>query len=243
MSNPWNLRASSIRLANSTTNFIIFCEDEFVEPEYLNSFSTMNLRVSPVRNFGQHHRQVDWATEYFRENNMIEFLDGQERLKVDEGTYVWCVFDRDKENNDGADTAFNDSIAAASARGMHVAWSNDNFELWILLHFTDVDPGNQEYHYRKKYYEDLTQYFRTILPRNDDEQKLFSRDDFDYYQMMKTRRRFITITLQHMKDKTPEAIARAKALHQAVAIPPRPPHLQMPCTLVYKLVEKLLGHQ
>lgn len=34
------------------------------------------------------------------------------------------------------DTSFNDSITTAEQKGMRTAWSNEDFELWILLHFS-----------------------------------------------------------------------------------------------------------
>ncbi|MDZ7878813.1 MAG: RloB family protein [Saprospiraceae bacterium] len=71
-------------------------------------------------------------------------------MKFDDGAQVWCVFDRDREPNDGKDTAFNDSIRTANAKGIKTAWSNDDFELWILLHFEDVDPNNPDYLSREK---------------------------------------------------------------------------------------------
>src|SRR6185437_16675388 len=100
MKEPWNLKEDDSRDADSLVNFIIFCEDEQIEPEYFNTFATTKIKVSPIRNCGKQHKQVDYATDYCRENDLIELVEGKERLKVDEGTQVWCVFDRDKEEND-----------------------------------------------------------------------------------------------------------------------------------------------
>jgi hypothetical protein len=91
-------------------------------------------------------------------------LDGNFILKLDDGAQAWCVYDRDKEPNDGKDTAFNDSIVTANSKGIKTAWSNDNFELWILLHFEDVDIQNHEYLSRKKYYERLTEILKQSFP-------------------------------------------------------------------------------
>jgi len=50
------------------------------------------------------------------------------------GTYseVWVVFDKD-ENED-----FDVAIALAKKEDLNVAWSNECFELWLLLHFQDL---------------------------------------------------------------------------------------------------------
>ena len=45
---------------------------------------------------------------------------------------VWVVFDKD-ENKD-----FDEAISFAKKEGLNVAWSNECFELWILLHFQDL---------------------------------------------------------------------------------------------------------
>ena len=46
---------------------------------------------------------------------------------------VWVVFDRD-DNSD-----FDKAISYAKKNGLKVAWSNESFELWLLLHFQDLN--------------------------------------------------------------------------------------------------------
>ncbi|QUF83329.1 RloB family protein [Clostridium butyricum] len=46
---------------------------------------------------------------------------------------VWVVFDKD-DNTD-----FDDAIKLAEDNDIKVAWSNESFELWILLHFQDLN--------------------------------------------------------------------------------------------------------
>ena len=43
----------------------------------------------------------------------------------------WVVFDKD----DNPDKTFNDAIALAQKENFHVAYSNQAFEYWFLLHF------------------------------------------------------------------------------------------------------------
>jgi hypothetical protein len=50
---------------------------------------------------------------------------------------VWCVFDRDSFAEDNYRKAF----ALARENGMRVAWANEAFELWYLLHFNYHDIG------------------------------------------------------------------------------------------------------
>ena len=116
---PWEIKADDKRCEESKRVFIIFCEDGSVEPAYFELFKRKDIHISIYGNKKQHHAQVDYATEYFRGNDLLEVatVNGipQEVLKLDDGAQVWCVFDRDKEPNDQKDSAFNDSIIAANS--------------------------------------------------------------------------------------------------------------------------------
>ncbi len=95
---------------------LIVCEGEKTEPHYLGSFGGPTLVVD-VRGFGISPRKlVDKALE----------------LGV-QGDYeqIWCVFDRDDQSVGD----FNGAIQRAESQGLRVAYSNQAFELWYLLHF------------------------------------------------------------------------------------------------------------
>jgi RloB-like protein len=234
---PWEIKIDDNRKEDSTKVFIIFCEDGAVEPAYFELFKRDGVQISTHGDKKQHHAQVDYATEFFRKNDLIEINEyGHEVLKIDDGAQVWCVFDRDREPNDGKDTAFNDSIRTANAKGIKTAWSNDDFELWVLLHFEDVDPDNFDYFNRKKYYQRLTQILKECLP----DENMFQNPRFDYYTTMKSRKNFLTHTYQLMKGSIEVAIERAERLEAFhLANPPKLPHSQCPCTKVHLLVKEL----
>lgn len=240
MMEPWEVKTDDIREVNSKKVFIIFCEDGAVEPAYFETFKRKDIHISTFGNRKQHHAQVDLATEYFRKNDLLETIEvngvAREVIKLDAGAQAWCVFDRDKELNDGKDTAFNDSIFTANSKGIKTAWSNDDFELWILLHFEDVDVHNPEYLNRRKYYERLTAILKDLHPK---EQK-FQNQRFDYYNTMKSKENFIRYTYQLMKGSVDIAIERAEKL-EAIHItnPPKATHLHCPCTKVHLLVKEL----
>lgn len=63
---------------------------------------------------------------------------------------VWVVFDKD-DNND-----FDEAITLAKKEGLNVAWSNECFELWILLHFQDLKAAIS----RGDYTDKLNTYFK-----------------------------------------------------------------------------------
>ncbi|MBX4262538.1 RloB family protein (plasmid) [Clostridium estertheticum] len=62
------------------------------------------------------------------------------------GTYseVWVVFDKD-DNDD-----FDEAIIIAKKEGLNVAWSNECFELWLLLHFQDLKSAINRTDYSSK---------------------------------------------------------------------------------------------
>jgi len=64
---------------------------------------------------------------------------------------VWVVFDKD--NN----TDFDEAIALAKKEGFNVAWSNESFELWLLLHFQDLKASI----HRNDYISKLNSHFKS----------------------------------------------------------------------------------
>ena len=158
-------------------------------------------------------------------------------LKIENGAQVWCVIDREKIEGDQKDTAFNDSISTAVRKGINTAWSNDDFELWILLHFEEVDPENEAYNHRTKYYARLTEILKNLEPKD----SIVHNERFDYYSTMKNKKRFLQYTYQYMKGNIQLAIERALKLEEYHQIEPKPPHLQCPCTQVHHLVKELIS--
>jgi hypothetical protein len=241
MMEPWDIKTDDSRNEDSKRVFIIFCEDGAVEPAYFELFKSEGIQVSAIGNTKQHHAQVDYATEYFRKNDLLEVVlvnkTPHEVLKLDDGAQVWCVFDRDKNPDDGKDTAFNDSINTANTKGIKTAWSNDDFELWVLLHFEDVDPTNPDYMNRTKYYERLTEILKNGFPQ----EALFQNHRFDYYTTMKSKNKFLRYTYQLMKTNLNVAIDRAEKLEEFHSTSPKLYHLHCPCTKVHLLVKELIS--
>jgi hypothetical protein len=102
--------------------FLIVCEGEKTEPNYFRSFRVPK-NVIDVHGVGETpSRLVQSAIE----------LKNQ-----DEYDQIWCVFDRD----DWSIADFNNAIKSAKKEGFGVAYSNEAFELWYLLHFEFLSTG------------------------------------------------------------------------------------------------------
>ena len=113
---------------NFATTFLIVCEGERTEPNYFEAFRAAgDVRKITVKGEGYNTLSLVRRT--------IELAD--------EGDYdqVWCVFDRDSFP---AQT-FNAALELAAQRGFYVAYSNEAFELWYLLHFHFYHTGDLAY--------------------------------------------------------------------------------------------------
>ena len=104
--------------------FLIVCEGEKTEPNYFNSFRLPGLIHVHAEGFGVSPPQlVEVALEMKQ--------DSSRRRGHEPFDQIWCVFDRD----DWLASDFNSAIRQAENKGLKVAYSNQAFELWYLLHF------------------------------------------------------------------------------------------------------------
>ena len=113
--------------------FLIVCEGEKTEPNYFRSFRVpKNVVEIDIKGFGENpSRLVKIAKELSKEEDYDQ---------------VWCVFDRD----DFPKEDFNNAIKNARDKGIQVAYSNEAFELWYLLHFEFLSTGIPRKDYIKK---------------------------------------------------------------------------------------------
>lgn len=67
-----------------------------------------------------------------------QLVEKAEQLSLEDNyDQVWCVFDRDSWPADN----FSGAMASAQSKGFRVAYSNEAFELWYMLHFNYYDTG------------------------------------------------------------------------------------------------------
>lgn len=112
-------RASSLRTVKQT--FLIVCEGEVTEPEYFNSFRLTSANVKAI---GKGMNTISLVKEAIA----IRDIEKRRNRNYDQ---CWVVFDKD----DFSDSDFNAAIQMAQANGFHVAYSNQAFEFWFILHF------------------------------------------------------------------------------------------------------------
>lgn len=102
-------------------SFLIICGGQETEPNYFESFG---LRSAKVIGRGDDPQKL------------VEVAIGLKDADPGRHEY-WCVFDRDSFPSN----RFNLAIERAKANGFQVAYSNEAFELWYLLHYQYMDSG------------------------------------------------------------------------------------------------------
>lgn len=243
MIKPWELKSSDLRVEDTLCTFIIFCEDEVSEQLYFSFFETSKIKVNVIQNQKSMMSNVISAITYCKENGVL--IQNQDQFTLSNSDIqVWCVYDRDYENdpsnNSKGDTEFDESISTAESKGIKVAWSNDSFELWVLLHFENVDHHDINHHKRDYYYNRLTEIFMNIENPNEDLKKALIHASFGYKKDLKQKNNFRDIVRPIIISNTQNAIKRAKVLHELQKTKPLH-HEKKPCTQIFTLVEELLN--
>ncbi|MCB9204239.1 MAG: RloB domain-containing protein [Flavobacteriales bacterium] len=237
-SKPWDIRKDEPRKADQLVNFIIFCEDTVSEPTYFQFFETEKIKVNCIKDQKNMMKHVLLAIGKCKQDGLLNPEDPNSKL--DDDLQVWCVFDRDKEETDekieAGNSEFDESITAALHRGLKLAWSNDSFELWILLHFLDVSASEVN---RIDYYKRLTEYLKTQVHLNEDLKKAVDSGHFEYKSSCKSLRSFREIVRPFVEDKVLVAIDRAEKLEKQFESKSAY-HQKSPYTRVHHLVKVLL---
>ena len=144
-----NYRGYSRRKTNTRElriRFLIVCEGTKTEPNYFNSFRVpKNVVEIDVRGVGKDPSQLVDDAKKIRDN--------------DDYDRIWCVFDRDSWTPEN----FNNAISSAKSQGFEVAYSNEAFELWYILHFEYLNTATS----RKDYGDKLSNHLEKPYKKND----------------------------------------------------------------------------
>jgi len=141
VSKPWEQRPSGRRPAHTQERrrVLIVCEDSKSSRYYFESFKQAVYERAELVALGA-GMNTDSLVEH-----AITCRDKATRVRKPY-THVWCVFDRDSFPLGNYHRAFE----LAHANGIKVAWANEAFELWYLLHFNYHDTGISRADYKAK---------------------------------------------------------------------------------------------
>ncbi len=178
----------------------IYTEGESTEPNYFNAIKD-ELRLS----------EIDIKVNGLGHNTiaLVEYVIDRknETSSTDEDTEWWVVFDKDDFGR------FNEAIEKAESEGIKVAYSNESFELWFILHFEFLQSSLG----RDKFAAKITSHIGKKYEKNIDIYSLLKSKESDAIRNAKN--------LEKQHDKLGEASFDKR----------------VPSTRVYELIECLRG--
>ncbi len=186
---------------------LIVCEGKNTEPSYFNNFK---LTSATVKSIGEGYNTLSLVKR-------AVLLAKQKQYDQ-----VWCVFDKD----DFAIKDFNSAIKLATQNSFKVAYSNQAFEYWIILHFNDHQGGGM---LRTLYDKLINEYLSPFgILYDGKKSKIITDDIFDILE---------SIDLKTGKTRRILAIDRAERNYNLLSH--QNPAKEESSTTVFKLVEEL----
>jgi len=189
---------------------LIVCEGENTEPSYFRQFK---LSTATVKAIGEGYNTVSLVKRAIQIASKKHY------------DQVWCVFDKD----DFSANNFNNAIQIANANNFGVAYSNQAFEYWIILHLEDHQGGGMHRADYDKKLNDLLKPFGISYDGNGS--KIITEEIFEVLDAFDDNLK---------KERKEVAINRAK--RNIKSHYKSSPASAESCTTVYELVEELLKY-
>ncbi|MCK5100345.1 MAG: RloB domain-containing protein [Desulfobacteraceae bacterium] len=214
------LRRKSQKLKEYKDSILIICEGDKTEPNYFNNFPVSNVIVKAIGTGKNTVSLVEEAIEKWK-----EFAHEDKYFEK-----LWCVFDKDDfpsinyykafENVASEERKLNKKFKKRVGRKIEIsiAYSNQAFELWYLLHYDYIDSGINRSEYKR------------MLTRRMGER--YEKNNPAMYN-------FLEQLSQQTNDKQGQnfAISNAKKLRKSITTELK--HAHNPATAVDILVEEL----
>lgn len=195
---------------------LIVCEDEKTEPAYFRLFENLFPdETFYLRCIGTGKDALGVVEAAIKEKQLLEI---ESKKEVD---FTWAVFDKDDlDLNNTRLKRFNDAYIAANDQNITPILSNEVFELWLLLHFKEIDSGKP-------------------IPRIDVyyqlEQEIRRQADMTEYQYQHGDSSIVQYIIEYGSES--EAILRARNLDDHFG--QCDPIIANPSTRIYLIVEFL----
>jgi hypothetical protein len=199
-----------VAVLTAKPSILIVCEGENTEPSYFNQFRLSSAKVKSV---GEGYNTISLVNRAFE-------LSQQESFDQ-----VWCVFDKDDFNEQD----FNDAIQIAKSNNFGVAYSNQAFEYWLILHFNDHQGGGM---HRNDYNDKINSLLKPYKVKYDGNvSKIIEEDFFELLDGIDEKTKNKRVDL---------AIARAERNDKQ--FDHTNPAREESSTTVFRLVQELLKH-
>ncbi|MDI9363886.1 MAG: RloB family protein [Flavobacterium sp.] len=126
-----------VRIKKYKFLFLIVCEDESTEPKYFLNFKKhIPEETIYLKTVGTGRKPKGIVERAIEEKSLLE---KEAKKTVDK---VWVVFDKDDEDlNKTTIENFEKAFEIAAQENFEIAYSNEVFELWLLLHLTNINAN------------------------------------------------------------------------------------------------------
>jgi hypothetical protein len=191
-------------------SILIVCEGENTEPSYFNQF---RLSSAIVKSVGEGYNTISLVNRAIQLANEIQY------------NQVWCVFDKD----DFSENDFNNAIQIAQAHEFGVAYSNQSFEYWLILHFDDHQGGGM---HRRDYNDKINELLKPFNVTYDGNgNKKVSEDFFELLDGIdtKTNKKRVDLAITRAERNFNQFDHKNSAKEES-------------STTIFKLVEELLKY-
>ena len=185
--------------------FLIVCEGERTEVNYFKAFTVPKKIEVMVKGEGKNSLSLV--------EKAIKIIDNLN--KDDSFDQIWCVFDKDNCSKE----QFNQAEGLAKQKNIKIAYSNEAFEIWFILHFQYLDIATS----RSEYLTILTKQMQKYGLLNKKEKYKKNREDM----------------YEKLKPYQTTAITNAAKLIQDRDEAKKHPFDANPSTTVHELVQEL----
>jgi hypothetical protein len=185
--------------------FLIVCEGERTEVNYFKAFTVPKKIEVMVKGEGKN--------SFSLVEKAIKIIDNLN--KDDSFDQIWCVFDKDNCSKE----QFNQAEGLAKQKNIKIAYSNEAFEIWFILHFQYLDIATS----RSEYLTILTKQMQKYGLLNKKEKYAKNREDM----------------YEKLKPYQTTAITNAAKLIQDRDEAKKHPFDANPSTTVHELVQEL----
>ena len=193
---------------------LLVCEGEKTEPNYFREYINRSRATQvQIKIFGTGYNTLSLVEETVR-------LKEKGLKEKEEYDQAWCVFDKDSFSDSLVQQAF----AIAKQNGIDIAYSNECFELWYVLHF--------QYQQSALKRDQLVRLVKRLFQENFSKQYPSTGPVRDHRGYDKADKGIYALLLPHQDT----AIKNAKSLH---GTRPTDQPTENPSTTVYRLVEEL----
>ncbi|OPF15592.1 hypothetical protein B1L04_24285 [Microcystis aeruginosa KW] len=171
-----------IKTRETRKKFLIVCEGEKTEVNYFKAFTVPKKIEVTVRGEGKNSLSLV--------EKAIKMIDN---LKKDDSfDQIWCVFDKDNCSKE----QFNQAEGLAKQKNIKIAYSNEAFEIWFILHFQYLDIATS----RSEYLTILTNQMKKYGLLNKKEKYKKNREDM-YEKLKPYQRTAITNAAKLIQDR------------------------------------------